>query len=141
MKELPITPGNRSRTHWLVLAVMISVVGGMRLEKAWHTGAPFDWISSGTAMALGLGSFLCWLRFRSGWYVMDYTPDRFRILEKRRVLLDSAFDDLRVLDEDGRGYTLEAMDGSQWRLLRGDVDDDLARILDAATPRRSWIDD
>lgn len=131
MKEARVTPGSSSKQYLLIAAITLAVFGLNRLSRGIHEDLQVDWVVSVAWIALGLMLFSDWLRCRRGLWMISYDEDKFQIREGENIRISSTFEELRTVDQDGRGYTIVTNSGRTFRLLRKDMPIDLQLLLNA----------
>lgn len=130
MKEARISPGKSSRQYSLIVAIVFTILGVNQLSRGIREDREFGLVMSVAAISLGVWFLFEWLRWRRGLWMIAYDDDVFQIREGSNIRISSTFADLKVVDQDGRGYTIITQVGSRFRLLRKDMGKDLELLLD-----------
>jgi hypothetical protein len=130
-REIRISPGTSSGQSSLAIAILLAALGAHNLFQAISRGGIADYIISVIQFFICGYFFIDWWRYRSGCWVMAYDQDCYEIRENGCVTTSGKFNELREIDQDGRGYTITTQDAHRFRLLRKVMDVELQRTLDS----------
>lgn len=127
--------GESSAQGSLVIAILLMALAVHNLFQGIDRGGIFDYIAAAIQIGFAGYFFLKWYRYWRGFHTMVFDSETYQIRENGIVTEAGSFCNLRVIDQDGRGYTITLESGNPYRLLRKDLDSELVAALDSVRQR------